>query len=431
MTKGLPSDLDSERFILGSLLFDGTRWPVLAGSLKSTDFSLEAHRRIWESCFEQDECGQPIDHTTVAHRLKNQGKLESVGGLSYLIDLTREMPYLPNIDGYVKIIRDCRIKRDLIIAARKIEEMVLLDTFDIATASDRAVEILTGVAEDIDGPKSFRSIAEIIADNGGINGWMEGRKSAGIPTGYAELDEITGGVRDTDLWVIAGSTGGGKSTFTRNMALRMAGAGYPGAIVSLEMGETQVVDGLLSIPSGLRISDLRKGYISDRPAFREAMVLVNGTPIHVDCRAMTLPAIRSGIMRLRQRGGCRWVIVDFLQLMQSMSRSGNREQEVTGLIYGLKRIAIELGIGVIALSQLSRDHAKLKRKPELSDLRESGSIEQAANVVGFVWSEFQEIRMEEYPAELLIRKQRSGDAHVDICFGWKKASGEFTERGLA
>lgn len=431
LEKGLPSNLDAERFILGSILLDGSRWPLIAGSISMREFTLESHRRIWRACMDQDESAQPIDRVTVANRLKERGELESVGGVTYLVELDEGMPHIPNLDGYVTILRDSRVKRDLIRAARRIEEMVLLETFDVSTATERAIEFLTGVSDEAERGKSFRSIAEIISDNGGINGWMAGRNSAGMLTGYSDLDKTTGGLGASDLWVIAGSTGGGKSTFTRNLALQMASAGYPGAIVSLEMGEEQVVDGMLAIPSDLRISDLRKGYISDRPAFREAMVLVNDQPIHVDCRAMTLPAVRAGIMRLRQRGGCRWLIVDFVQLMQSVSRSGNREQEVAGIIYGLKRIAIELQIGIIALSQLSREHTKLKRKPELSDLRESGAIEQAANLVAFVWSEFQEVAMDEYPAELLIRKQRSGEGHVDILFGWKKSCGRFTERGRA
>ena len=171
--------------------------------------------------------------------------------------------------------------------------------------------------------------------------------------------------------------------------------------------------------------------VNDRNAFREGMAYSNALPIHVDYRASTLPALRSGLMRLKNRYGCRWAIVDFLQQMQSVGRHGNREQEVAGFAYGLKRLSIELNIAIIALSQLSRDHQKTKRKPELTDLRESGSIEFSANLVGFIYSEFQATAMDEYPAELLLRKQRSGQGQADICYGWLKSSGKFIERGQA
>lgn len=427
---GLPASLDTERFVLGSILLDATRWPIVASVLSARDFVLESHRRIWAIFESMDAEGEKIDHVTVANRLASKGEIESIGGFSYLVSLDEGLPLIPNIDEYLNVVRDHRIRRDIVIAARRIEEMVMLG--ETATNSaERAMEILTGISQDSDRGKSFPLAAEIIAQNGGLNGWMAGRKELGMPTGYPLLDESTGGLMPTDLWVIAGSTGGGKSTFTRNMAFQMAMSGLPGAIVSLEMGEQQIIDGLISIPSGLHISDLKRGIIRDRGTFRDAMYMVNELPIHVDCRAITLPGIRAGLMRLRQKGGCRWAIVDFLQLMQSVTRAGNREQEVAGFAYGLKRMAIELDMGIIAISQLSREHAKLKRKPELSDLRESGAIEQAANFIGFVHSEYQESAMEEYPAELLIRKQRSGDGNIDIGFGWKKSSGCFIERAYA
>ncbi len=425
---GVPVNLDTERFVLGLILIDAANnWPSVAGTLTKEDFGLTKHRTILNAIRSLDESGKKIDRAMVSDELMRRGELESVDGFSYIASLDEGLPLLSNFDEYVRSLRDYRLRRDLIRAARRIENMAVLGTETPSASLDRAVSMVTGIADGAESD-SFPSLANIIARHGGINGWMAERAVSGMKTGYRELDEVTGGLMPTDLWVIAGPTGGGKSTFTRNLAYQMASAGLPGAIISLEMGEEEVTDGLLALHSGLRISDLKRGIVADRDEYRAGMLALHELGIHVEYKTPTLQAIRSGLMRLRNQTGCRWAIVDFIQLMQSLVRFGNREQEVASFAYGLKRLAIELGIGIIALSQLSRDHAKLKRKPELTDLRESGSIEFSANVVGFVWSEFQETTMQEYPAEFLLRKQRSGAGHADIPFGWVKSCGRFIER---
>lgn len=425
--RGLPANIDAEKFILGSLLLDDSRFIEIAGILLEEDFALEKHRRIFKRMSEMNERGEKIDRVTIANELIRRNELESVDGLTYLVSLDDGLPHISNLDSYVRIIRDKATLRRIAMASQHLLNRAMLAEEDPSVILASAEETLLRLGDNTES-NSFPSLATIIAKHGGINGWMAERAAIGMKTGYRELDEVTGGLMPTDLWVIAGPTGGGKSTFTRNLAYQMASGGMPGAIISLEMGEEEVTDGLLALHSGLRISDLKRGIIADRDQYRAGMLAIYELGIHVEYKTPTLQAIRSGLTRLRNQTGCRWAIVDFIQLMQSMARFGNREQEVAGFAYGLKRLAIELGIGIIALSQLSRDHAKLKRKPELTDLRESGSIEFSANVVGFVWSEFQETIMHEYPAEFLLRKQRSGSGHADIPFGWIKSCGRFIER---
>ncbi len=425
----VPVNIEAEKFVLGSIMvYAGERFGQMG--LCSRDFGLEKHRRILAAMQSLDEQAAPIDRLTVTNELSRRGELESVDGMSYVISLDDDVPPLQSIDGWINILRDYRIRRQLIESAHAIEQMAILGIESSETAIELAVSMVTDLATETES-SAFPSLSEIIQNHGGINGWLAERALIGMQTGYPVLDEITGGLMPTDLWVIAGPTGGGKSTFARNLAYQLAGAGFPGAITSLEMGEEEVTDGFIALHSGLSINGLKRGFVNDRQAFRDGMAYSNTLPIYVDYRASTLPALRSGLMRLKNRHGCRWAIVDFLQQMQSVGRHGNREQEVASFAYGLKRLAIELKMSIIALSQLSRDHQKTKRPPELTDLRESGSIEFSANVVAFICSEYQEAAMEEYPAELLIRKQRSGKGHADICYGWKKSSGKFIERGQA
>ncbi len=425
----LPVSVKDEKFVLGSAMLDGgEKFPSLG--LTPEHFALDKHRIILAAMNDLDSQGIAIDRITVIHELKRTGKLESVDGGSYICSLDDGLPLISNLDSWMGILDDYKIRRQLIVAAKRIEEMASTGTDSPSNMIDRAIESVNDLATNSQ-TEFFPSVSQIIREHGGINGWLAEGASLAMKTGYRELDEITGGLIPSDFWVIAGPTGGGKSTFTRNMAVNLALAGYPGAIISLEMKPREIVDGFNAIHSGLNLSDLRRKVVSDRDLFRAGMAFADSLPIHIEYRKSTVPAIRSHLIRLRSKQGCRWAIVDFMQLMQSTSRSGNREQEVAGFAYGLRNIAMELDMAIIGISQLSREHAKLKRKPELSDLRESGSIEFSATHVAFVWSEFQESKMTKYPAEILIRKQRAGENHVDILFDWEKHCGRFTEKGQA
>ncbi len=425
----VPISVRNEQFVLGAILIEsGVQFGAL--SLTPGDFGLEKHRRLLAVMESLDKRGVPIDRATVTDDMHRSGQLDSIGGFAYICSLDEGMPLIVDLDAWIQILRDYKIRRQLIESAEAIRAMAIAGIERGSRAIERAIELVTDIATASESDR-FPSLAQIIQKHGGINGWLAERAALGMPTGYSILDEKTGGIMPTELWVLAGPTGGGKSTFARNLACQLAAAGFPGAITSLEMGEVEVTDGFIAMDSGLSINGLKRGFVNDRYTFRDAMLRINDLPIRVDPQASTLPDLRACLLRLKKKFGCRWAIVDFLQQMQSVGRQGNREQEVASFAYGLKRLAIELDMAIIALSQLSRDHQKNNRKPELTDLRESGSIEFSANFVGFICSEFQETQMEEYPAELLVRKQRAGEKDFEICYGWKKHCGKFIERGLA
>jgi replicative DNA helicase len=425
----LPINVETEKFVLGSAMVDGgEKFPSLG--LVPEHFGLEKHRTILAAMNALDASGSLVGRVEVCNELLRTGKLESVDGMAYVISLDEGLPVIWNLDGWIKILEDYRIRRQLIFAAKRIEEMAILGTDETSGMIERAVSTVNDLATSSQ-TEYFPAVSRIIQEHGGINGWLAEGAALAMKTGYPALDEVTGGLIPSDFWVVAGPTGGGKSTFTRNIAVNLATAGFPGAIISLEMKPREIVDGFNAIHSRLNLSDLRRKVVSDREAFRSGMAFANELPIHIEYRKYTIPAIRSHLLRLKNKSGCRWAIVDFLQLMQSTTRVGSREQEVAGFAYGLRNIAMELDMAIIGISQLSREHAKLKRKPELSDLRESGSIEFSATHVAFVWSEYQPEKMQFYPAEILIRKQRAGQNHVDILFDWEKHCGRFIERGQA
>lgn len=421
---GLPGNIQAERFVLGAVMLDGDRFTELA--LDPEDFTLRSHQLIWRGCMAVSESGRAIDRLTVAEALKAAGELEAVGGLSALVSLDDGMPHIPNVEGYFSILRDKRLFRDLITASRRIEEMAAIGAQrpqDVLTAALASIGAIGGTAN---GAGGFLSAAEIISASGGLQKYLDGQQVTGIQTGFPRFDALTGGIGPGELWVVAAETGGGKSTWVSQVMQQVATAGVPVAIASLEMTNREVLDGMICRNGEINTRHMR--ILRARFAAASAAREVAQLPIHFcDMSALTIPRLMASLRKLKADHGVGLLMVDYLQLMPTVGRFGTRAEAVASLTRGLKLGAMEMGIGIVAISQLSRGEKNVRRRPVLSDLKESSSIEQDANLVAFLHGQWQETEMDWYPWEVVVAKRRGGPVGT-IANEWRKETGTFREK---
>src|SRR5256885_8726368 len=426
LDRGLPSSIDAERSILGSILLDNFLYNQAAETLKADDFALDSHRRIYSRMMELAEHAKPIDIVTLAEELARRKEVEAVGGVAYISSLTDGLPRRPNIEHYVKIVRDKAMLRALIhtastAIARASEQAEsadeILDSTESAIfslADDRVQRGFVGITEIV--KESFGSIDQL---------YERGQRITGLATHYERLDELTSGLQPSDLIIIAARPSMGKTAFAINIAENAAVRdGKTVGVFSLEMSRESLLLRMLSSQAHVDSHKLRTGFLSrdDRQklvsalnALAEARIFIDDTP------GIGLTEMRAKARRLAQQnnGKLDLIVVDYLQLMSGggSKRYENRTQEVSAVSRGLKALAKELRVPVIALSQLSRapeSRGKGEQRPQLSDLRESGSIEQDADVVAFIFREEYYMRRDEVPpevegvAEIIIAKQRNG-----------------------
>lgn len=416
----LPDNLDAERFVLGAIMSNETAFLQVAGTLSAEDFSLEKHKRIFLRMSELHERGESIDRVTLANELMKLGQLQSVDGLSYLVSLDDGLPQIHNLDSYVSIVREKSLLRRIITVSQ--------DTIHRCIASEEnAVEIL-GAAEDafmklgdVQSKNVLSSPAQIVSGyEGGINAFLDASKRIkGIGTGFLKLDEMTGGLREGELIILAARPAMGKTAFALNIAQHVAmnpANPQPVAIFSLEMSKESLLTRLICAAARVDQQRFRAGYLSaeERHSLQDALYRIVESPIYIDDSAGTnLMDVHSKLRRLQAEQGVGLVVIDYLQLMQGRGRYENRVQEVSALSRGFKLMSKELHVPFLVLSQLSRapetrpgDH-----RPMLSDLRESGSIEQDADMVAFIFRE-EVYRPDKESlkgmAELILAKQRNG-----------------------
>jgi replicative DNA helicase len=417
----LPANVEAERSILGAILLDNFSYNEAAEQLHSEDFSLDSHRRIYSRMIELAESSRPIDMITLVEELDRRKELESIGDVGYISSLVDGVPDRPSIEHYIKIVRDKALLRGLIHAANAA----------ISRASDQgdaAEEILNDaeaaifqLSEKRIG-RGFLGIQEIVKDSfGSIDALLQrGQRITGIETHYADLDEKTSGLQPSDLIIIAGRPSMGKTSFAMNIAenaaiedKRIVG------VFSLEMSKEALLQRMLCSVARVDAHKFRTGSLwqDDTRKITHALEKLTQAPIFIDdTPGIALSEMRAKARRLQQsQGGLDLIIVDYLQLMSGGSRRyENRTQEVSAISRGLKALAKELKVPVIALSQLSRapeSRGAGDHRPQLADLRESGSIEQDADVVAFIFRE--EVYKPDDPAldgvaEVIIRKQRNG-----------------------
>jgi replicative DNA helicase len=421
----MPASLDAERSILGAILLDNLAYNEAAESLKSDDFSLDSHRRIFARMIELMETGRPIDIITLTEELSKKREVESIGGVVYLSSLTEGLPRRPSIEQYVKIVKDKALLRGLIHACTNAIARASEQAEDATDIIDAAESAIFQIAENKLG-QGFLGITDIVKQSfGSIDKLYErGQRITGLETHYEKLDEMTSGFQASDLVIIAARPSMGKTAFAINIAENAAVRDKKVVgVFSLEMSREALLLRLLCSQSRVDSHKLRTGFLGrdDYGKLVQGMAALAEAPIFIDdSPGISITEMRAKARRLMQsQGRLDLIVVDYLQLVSGggAKRYENRTQEVSAVSRGLKALAKELRCPVVALSQLSRapeSRGKGEQRPQLSDLRESGSIEQDADVVAFIFREEYYYRKDEVPpelegvAEIIIAKQRNG-----------------------
>jgi len=423
LEKGLPANVDAERYVLGSIQLDGSHFVQAAMTLQADDFSLESHRRIFARMAELQERDVKIDRVTLTNELITRGQLESCGGLNYLIDLDEHLPKTDNLGSYLRIVKEKANLRKVIFASQALMNRCIQadeeSTQIIASAQETLLRLDSGANI---GRQREPATPDRIIDEfpGGLNALLNPHlHTKGISTGFTKLDDMTGGLHNGEVFVLAARPSMGKTALALNIAYHIAtrlGRAVP--IFSLEMSRESLLTRMLCAAARVDSQKLRMGYLNLEERHRlqvSASELARAPLLIDDTPAVTLPLIRAKLRRLpvvhTQKLGA--VIVDYLQLMGSAGRFQNRNDEVGSISRGFKLLAKEINAPLLVLSQLSRaaETRPGDRRPQLSDLRDSGSIEQDADVVAFIFREEVYKRDREDLrglAELLLSKQRNG-----------------------
>jgi replicative DNA helicase len=416
--KGLPTNVDAERFVLGSVLLDDTLYVQAAGTLEAEDFSLEKHRRIFKRMGELQDRGERIDRITVANELMKFNELEACDGLTYLVSLDDGLPQIPNLDSYIRIVKDKAVLRRIIFASQHMMNRCLL-------GEEEPGEILAGAEEtllklgDSRAKSGLLTPGQILESyDGGISAFLDpSKRIKGISTGFAKLDDMTGGMHGGDLIIIAARPSMGKTALALNIAQHVAlKLKQTVAVFSLEMSKESLLTRMLCAAARVDSQKFRTGFLSqeERRKLNHSLHELVEAPLYIDdTSGVHLMDMHAKLRRLQQEHKIGLVIVDYLQLMTVPGRTENRNQEVSALSRGMKLLAKELNVPMMVLSQLSRavETRQGDHRPQLSDLRESGSIEQDADLVGFIFREEVYNREREDLrglAELIVAKQRNG-----------------------
>ncbi|MBK9170456.1 MAG: replicative DNA helicase [Bryobacterales bacterium] len=425
---GLPANLDAERYILGSILADDSHFVQVGGRLLPEDFSLEAHRRIFRSMLDLQGRAEKIDRVTVANELMRHAQLESCGGVAYLVSLDDGMPLILNLDGYIRIVRDKATLRRLIAVSQHLMSRCLSGAEDPSQILAATEDTLLKLGDAQEQRTAIMTPAQIL-DNyeGGLNAFLDpSKRLRGVSTGFAKLDEMTGGFRPGELIVLAARPSMGKTAFALNIAHHVGvKLRQPVVVFSLEMSKESLLTRMVCASARVDSHRFNAGYLNrdERERLQMGLLELTEAPIYFDDTAgINLMDMHSKLRRIQSEQPVGMVIVDYLQLMSQPGRTENRNQEISAISRGMKLLAKEVHAPIIALSQLSRapETRQGDHRPVLSDLRESGSIEQDADLVGFIFREEVYKRDREDLrglAELLIAKQRNGPiGKVDLVF---------------
>lgn len=413
-----PQSLEAEVSVLGGVLLENEALNRALEVVNEGDFYREAHRQIFSALLHLYERNEPADLITLSEVLKKRDALEEVGGIEYLNFLVNSVPTAANIAYYAKIIKEKSILRKLINRATEIINLGFGDAGDVDESLDRAERLIFEISEDRVRP-SFFPIKDIIkASFKTIENLYEKKQLiTGVPTGFTKLDDLTSGLQPSDLIIVAGRPSMGKTALALNITQHAAiEGGIPSAIFSLEMAKEQLALRLLCSEAKVDAHRLRGGFLSetDWPKLTRAAGSLSEAPIFIDdTPGLTVLEMRAKSRRLKAEHNLGLVVVDYLQLMRGRANSETREQEISDISRSLKALAKELRLPVIALSQLNRKvEDRGDRRPQLADLRESGAIEQDADVIIFLYRDEVYNRSEDNPhkgkAEIIVGKQRNG-----------------------
>src|SRR6478609_423078 len=422
-----PHSVEAEQAVIGGLLLDTQAWDQVGDSVGAEDFYRPDHRLIFEAIAELVSESKAIDVVTVSEQLDRRGKLQDVGGLAYLGTLARDTPTAANARAYAQIVRERALLRSLVSAGTAIATSVYseegLSARDLVNqAEQRVFEIAERGARRTEGAQAVRSMLPGLIDK--IDEWHNNPdKLRGVATGFVDFDRRTGGLRGGDLVIVAGRPSMGKTTLAINMAENVAlDPNVKGSVLifSMEMPSEQLMTRMLSSVGGVPMQDIRSGRISDQDWVRitsatsqlaEARIFIDESP------GLTPTELRARSRRIKREHGLDMVVVDYLQLMQVSGTKENRATEISEISRGLKALAKELNVPVIALSQLNRSvEQRESKKPVMSDLRESGAIEQDADMILFIYRE--EVYDKNTP--------RKGEADIDLAKHRNGETGYFT-----
>ena len=428
-----PHNIDAEKAILGALLVDGSASSsavdIVTSIVKTEDFYRDAHRIIYEAILEIVHDNKTADFITLSEELQRRKKMDAVGGISYITSLTQDAIVGFNLEEHAHIVSEKAQMRRLIDAGNKVVALTYSGEDEPKEIMNQAEQLILSVSGQSRGETSFSSMGEVVVENMNRINQLQQHDGVltGVPTGFRDLDEVTNGLQRSDLILVAARPSMGKTAFTLNIAQNVAiFAGLTVAFFSLEMSKEQLVNRILSSVSEVSSEKLRTAQLGPQEwnQVLAAADRMQKAPLYIDdTPGLTVQDMRSKLRRLKVEHGLDLVIVDYIQLMQGRSNgrgSENRQQEISEISRNLKLIARELDVPLIALSQLSRSvESRPDKRPILSDLRESGSLEQDADIVSFLYRDkyYDENSEKGDITEVIIRNHRNGSLKtVELMF---------------
>ena len=411
-----PHDIEAEQAVIGSMLTDQEAVYAAIERLKPEDFYREDNKQIYTAILNIYNKAEPIDIITLKAELSSMGKLDAVGGLEYIVELPEKVPTTANVDRYIKIVEEKSLLRNLIRAANEILSSGYAQEDDVENIVDHAEKKIFDVMQK-KSQKGYTTIKDVLVESFTKLEELYNQKEhiTGVPTGFAELDKKTAGLHGSELILIAARPAMGKSAFALNIGSYAATrANVPVAIFSLEMSKEQVGNRILCSEALVDSNNVRTGELNDEELGKlaETSGELSQAPIYIDdTPGISVMEIRAKCRKLKLEKNIGLVIIDYLQLIQGSGKTSSREQEIAEISRSLKILAKEIEVPVIALLQLSRAvEARPDHRPMLSDLRESGSIEQDADIVMFLYRDdyYNEDSEKKNIAEVIIAKQRAG-----------------------
>lgn len=435
LQKKPPQNIEAEQCLLGCLMLDKNAIIKVADLISSQDFYKDSHKEIYQAMIDLFSKMEPIDIISISTKLKERGKLDQIGGSAYITSLINTVPTATHVSNYAKIVREKKVLRDLIEASHEIGLDAFDESNDVDVLLDRAEKRVFSIGQQ-SLRQSFVPIKDMLSDTFERIDQLSKNQGdlRGIPTGFKKLDNILAGLQRSDLVILAARPSMGKSSLALDIARNVSIIyNLPVGIFSLEMSKDQIVDRLLSSYANIDLWKLRTGKLqdtegdSDYVRIQNAMGTLSEAPIYIDDMGTTnILQMRAMARRLQSDRGLGLIVVDYLQLMDTTNKYATPIQQVTENSRALKGLAKELNIPILVLSQLSRAvEQRTPHRPMLSDLRESGAIEQDADVVLFIYREdkYNENSLEKNIAEIIIAKHRNGPTgSVKVYFDEQRAS---------
>ena len=435
--RGLPANIDAEKFILGSIMLDDIRFPEVAGVLREDDFALEKHRRIFARMIDLRARSERVDRVTVANELIRREELESVDGLAYLISLDDGLPFISNLDSYIRIIRDKATLRRIAMASQHLMNRALVAEEDPSAIIEDFRLTLATIYDSSAQTEQAETVFDIVREAGGPDKFFA--PTFGINSPWSSVDFFTGGWQDGELILIGARPSMGKTAFVLNALWHAAReSGKHAVFYSYEMRKTAITRRLVSLLTGISYQRIQQMSLSheERIACRVALGEISEAPIRiVQSSGKSVMALRSHAERLRQRGELDILGVDYIGLMRSGSaaRAMNRNQELGQIARELKLLSGDLNVPALVLSQLNRALASRDdKRPGMADLRDSGEIEEHADFIGFLhrpgYYDRDNAQVQNI-AEFIISKQRNGDT-PNVALEFNRVCGQFKNERL-